>query len=72
MEGEDEGAGDNPAAGSTSPAEKLLEKGSDELWVLRPLPDSRTVLSAALGVALHTYVTQQWSMGISLPSHGFC
>jgi len=61
-EGEDGGADEDDASKSKSPAERLLDRGPDELWVLKPLPESRTVRSSDLGLALHIYVTQQWSM----------
>ena len=49
------------------PQEKFLEKTSDDLWALGPLPARGSVRSMELGVALHTYVTQQWSMVFFYP-----
>ena len=58
-ETEDEDGGTSKLA---SPEERYLEKGPDEPWALRPLPESRNMLSADLGRAVHIYITQQWSM----------
>lgn len=68
-EGEDEDADDGHASKPKSPEEKaknLLEKGPDQLWALKPLPESKPVLSADIALALHIYITQQWSMVVRL------
>ena len=45
-----------------------MQKNSDDLWELGPLPELGTICHADLGIALHVYVTQQWSMGVSILS----
>ena len=44
------------------PTERFLQKGENGLRMLGPLDSS--ALRVDLGVALHAYITQQWSMGI--------
>ena len=67
-EGADEDADEQTPPQLASPAERFLQKDSDDLWELGPLPDLGTVRHADLGIALHVYVTQQWSMGVSILS----
>ena len=57
----DDAAGAGPAQ-NASPQERYLQKDSNDLWALGPLPARGIARSTDLGVALHTYVTQQWSM----------
>jgi len=57
---------ETPAPEPLSPSERFLQKGSDGLWKLGPLPDLGTVRNADLGRALHVYITQQWSTSISI------
>ena len=67
-EGADEDADEQTPPQLASPAERFLQKDSNDLWELGPLPDLGTVCHADLGIALHVYVTQQWSMGVSILS----
>jgi len=55
---------ETPTPRFQAPPERFLRKGSDNLWKLGPLPDLGAVLNADIGIALHTYVTQQWSKSI--------
>ena len=68
--GEDEDDEDKgiQVAHRTPPQERFLQKDSDGLWTLGPLPDLSTTRRADLATALHTYITQQWSMSISASS----
>jgi hypothetical protein len=63
---DDDAAGAGPAQ-TASPQERYLQKDSDDLWALGELPARGIARSTDLGVALHTYVTQQWSMLFSKP-----
>ena len=57
---------DTPAPGPVHPAERFLQKDSDDLWKLGPIPGLGTVRNSEVGIALHNYVTQQWSMPIPI------
>ena len=70
----DEGESDEEthADKQTPPEERFLQKDSDGLWVLGPLPDLGTVRNTDLSTAFHVYVTQQWSMAASILLLNFC
>jgi hypothetical protein len=68
---EDDEDKETQAIQRTPPQERFLQKDSDDLWTLVPLPDQGTVRHADLGLALHTYITQQWSMNIFTSSWAF-
>lgn len=49
-----------------SPGVRFLQKNPNDSWSLGPLPEPRTALRKDLGIALSTYITQQWSVFIFL------
>lgn len=57
---------ETPAPDHVAPWTKLLQKTPGNAWALGPLPEQHNVLKRDLGEALRVYVTQQWSMSISI------
>lgn len=64
-EGNDSDDEGTSAAPTTPPHERFLRKDSSDLWALGPLPARGSARSTELGLALHTYISQQWSKAVS-------
>ena len=69
-EGEDEDAG-TPATKNATPEERFLRRDSDGLLVLGPLPAEGGALTGNIAIALHKYLTQQWSKPVIISCDGF-